>query len=1053
MPPCKTPKVVDQRLAYMTPEWKDAFRYAVEMADRLGLEMAIASSPGWSETGGPWVKPEQAMKKLVWSQVRIQGGTKFAGVLPKPPSVTGPFQNVPHREEIPGLGTSAAPPPEYYGDTAVVAYRLPAAGSQSQPAATVTSSGGPIDPGLLSDGDLTKGVKIAIGADGGWLQLQYSAPLTIQAVTLARPATGMFMSGAALTFRLESSDDGQSFRTVADLPSTRVAQQTVSFPPVRARYFRLRIQSAPAAGMFGGFEPAPGVDLGVFGALAGGGARREAEVNEFVLHTDPRVHRFEEKAGFGLVPDYYAIATPSGDARDAVNPAEVVDLTGRMKPDGSLEWTPPDGRWVVLRLGYSLTGTTNHPATAEATGLEVDKLDRLAVKSYIDTYLGTYLETVGPQMMGRHGIRALLTDSIEVGAYNWTPDLPAQFKRLRGYDPGPFLPALTGVVVGSAERSDQFLWDFRRTLAELTAQSHYGQIAASAHERGLTYYGESLEGTRVSIGDDMEMRQNADIPMSAMWTYSPAKGPRSNYVVDILGAASVAHIYGQNLVAAESMTSALVPWGFSPRILKPIIDMEFSLGVNRPVIHTSVHQPLADKKPGLTLMIFGQYFNRNETWAEQAAPWVTYIARNAHMLQQGKFAADVAYFYGEEAPLSGLYGEGSALPKDLPAGCGFDFVNSDVILHQLSAANGAIETGSGMRYRVLYLGGSSRRMTLPVLRKIRDLVNAGAVVVGGRPTGSPSMADDPAEFAAIADALWGGRTGKGRVIAGADVNQALGSLGAVRDFDYDEAGAERDVMFVHRRLPDGEIYFLSNKSEHPQTIHAAFRVSGKRPELWHADSGTTEPVSYNIDNGRTRVLLRLDGNESVFVVFRSPTSAPSGTVPARSEKTLTRLDGTWEVRFAPNPGAPATVAFDRLASWSENVNPGVKYFSGTAAYQKAVDVPAAWIQKGQKLLLDLGDVRELAEVLLNGRSLGIVWHPPYKIDVTSAVKPGANALEIKVTNLWVNRLIGDQQPGATKVTFTAMPAYKADAPLRPSGLLGPVTLAQVSTGEPEGQKR
>ena len=337
--------------------------------------------------------------------------------------------------------------------------------------------------------------------------------------------------------------------------------------------------------------------------------------------------------------------------------------------------------------------------------------------------------------MGHHGVRALLTDSIEVGAYNWTPDLLAQFKRLRGYDSTPFLPALTGVVVGSAEKSDEFLWDFRRTLAELTAQSHYGQIAKSAHERSLTYYGESLEGTRVSIGDDMEMRQNADIPMSAMWTFSPAKGPRSNYVIDIRGAASVAHIYGQNLVAAESLTSALVPWGFSPRTLKPIIDLEFALGVNRPVIHTSVHQLLLDKKPGLSLMIFGQYFNRNETWAEQAGPWVTYMSRNAYMLQQGRFTADVAYFYGEEAPLAGLYGEGSSLPHDLPVGYGFDFVNSDVVLHQMAVTNGAIETPSGMHYRVLYLGGSSRKMSLPVLRKLRDLVKAGAVVVGDRPTG------------------------------------------------------------------------------------------------------------------------------------------------------------------------------------------------------------------------------------------------------------------------------------------------------------------------------
>jgi alpha-L-rhamnosidase len=488
-----TPQVVEKRLAYMTPEWKDAFRYAVGLADELGLEMAIASSPGWSETGGPWVKPEQGLKKLVWSELQVQGGTRFTGTLPKPPSVTGPFQSVPHREEIPLPGTTPAPPPApYYNDAAVVAYRLPTTGLSPAEVPVVTSNAGPVDAALLADGDLLHGVKVPTGADGGWLQYEYAALHTIHAATLARPAVSLFMSAAPFAFRLESSDNGQTFRAVADFPPTHVPQETVSFPPVTARYFRLRIQNAPPVGMIGGFELTPGVDLGMFGAMARGGAKTEAEVNELILHSTPRVNRFEEKAGFGLVPDYYAITNPAVDTKNAVARTDVVDLTTRMKSDGSLDWTPPAGQWVILRLGYSLTGTTNHPATKEATGLEVDKLDQQAVKSYIDTYLGTYLETLGPQLMGRRGVKALLTDSIEVGAYNWTPDLLVQFKRLRGYDPTPFLPTLTGVVIGSAEQSDNFLWDFRRTLGELTAQSHYGQIAKSAHERGLTSYGESL---------------------------------------------------------------------------------------------------------------------------------------------------------------------------------------------------------------------------------------------------------------------------------------------------------------------------------------------------------------------------------------------------------------------------------------------------------------------------------------------------------------------------------------------------------------------------------
>jgi len=356
----------------------------------------------------------------------------------------------------------------------------------------------------------------------------------------------------------------------------------------------------------------------------------------------------------------------------------------------------------------------------------------------------------------------------------------------------------------------------------------------------------------------------------------------------------------------------------------------------------------------------------------------------------------------------------------------------------MTVSNGAIETPGGMRYRVIYLGGSSRKMTLPVLRKLRELVNAGATLVGDRPAGSPSLADDAAEFSRLANELWTRPAGK--VMPGTDVNRALASLGIARDLDYGNAGQDTAVMFLHRRLTDGDIYFLSNRSDRQQAVNGTFRLSGKRPELWHADTGVTEPVSYRSENGRTTIPLQLGPNESVFVVFRAPASSPSVTIPARRDTPVATLEGPWDLLFAPDLGAPGKATLDHLASWTDNADPGVKYYSGTATYTKTIDVPAAWIGDKRRLVLDLGGVRELAEVSLNGRSLGVAWHPPYKVDVTGAVRPGKNTLEIKVTNLWVNRLIGDQQPGAKKYTFTVMSTYKADAPLRPSGLLGPVRI-------------
>lgn len=1036
-----TPQVVERRLAYMTPQWIDALRYTADLAEQQELEMAIAASPGWSETGGPWVQPAQAMKKLVWSETEVAGGRRFEGTLSQPPSISGPFQDIP---QAPGILNVPKPSVRFYADAAVIAYPIAAGSSQGGSPIVSLSGGGPIDASILGDGVLTNSVKLRFGTSDApaCVVFDYRRPASISSLLAVLPIGADFFRSPSAIPVLEASDDGASYRKVADIPSGVIVQHTVSFTAVSARYFRVCFAPPPAPYTDLLDATAPGVNmLGLFGGEYK--PPESLEINELRLFSTPRVHHAEEKAGFAYAADYYAIATAPVDSGAAVAVAKVIDLTSTMKSDGSLSWTPPPGRWKILRFGYSLTGKENHPATPEATGLEVDKLDRGHVKAYLDEYLGKYENALGAQRIGAKGVRALLVDSIEVGAQNWTESLPSEFRRRRGYDLAPWMPALTGVIVGSAQESDRFLYDFRRTLAELIADNHYGEIAAAAKARGLTQYGESLEQGRPVLGDDMDMRRHATVPMAAMWTYAEKAGaPTPPRFADIRGAASVAHIYGQNLVAAESLTSAFAPWGHAPRDLKPMIDLEFVLGVNRPVIHTSVHQPLLDKAPGLTLAVFGQYFNRNESWAEQAGPWVSYISRTSHLLQQGKFGADVLYFYGEEAPLTALYRE--QITPDAPAGYGFDFANADVVLNRIEVDGGDLVTATGMRYRVLYLGGTSRYMTLPVLRRIHELVGEGATVVGDRPAASPSLADDPQQFARIADELWSGAPAmKGKVIVGRDINAALGALGLPRDFDYRKPQSDSDIMFLHRRLADGEVYFLTNRKPRNETIEANFRVTGKRPEIWRAQSGRREPVAYRIENGRTSVSLRFAPHEAYFVVFREPTSSNSATLAEPAVTTLTTLAGDWAVTFQPGRGGPASPRKLAAGSWAGDADPAVRYFSGTASYSRMLTIPPAWTSGAGRLVLDLGDVRELAEVLVNDRSLGVVWHPPYRVDITDAVRRGSNRIEIRVTNLWVNRLIGDAQPGAQKVTFTVFQPYQPDAPLRPSGLLGPVRLDRV----------
>ncbi|HEY7352391.1 MAG TPA: glycosyl hydrolase [Terriglobales bacterium] len=1046
-----TPKFVDQRLVYMTPEWKDAFKYATTLADQLGLEEAIAGSPGWSESGGPWVKPSQGMKKVVWSETRIEGGKPFSGVLPHPPTVAGRFQDLPTFDFIAAMSGQPQPKgPVFYADSAVIAYRTPkddAPVSSLNP--KITSSGGDINASILSDGDLVKTTELPKAPTGeqAWVQYEFPSPQTIHAVTLvlndpASAAANMF--GAAQSFAdVESSEDGQNFHKLADIPNDGGVEHTIAFPATAAKYFRVAFTTHPPAQFtelrFDVDEP-----FGRFGAAK---PNPNFEISELVLHPEPRISRFEEKAAFANLPSFDPYPTPAVDDAEAIHKGDVVDLTSKMQPDGTLNWTPPAGSWVVLRFGYSLLGITNHPASPEGTGLEVDKLNPDDVTQYMNTYLDNYKSAVG-DLMGKRGLQYMVSDSWEAGAQNWTDNMISEFTKRRGYDPRPWMPVLTGRIIESTKASEGFLWDFRETLGDMLADYHYDLITKILHDRSLGHYGESHEEGRAFIGDGMQVKRSNDVPMSAMWTQRPGVNhDQPGYNADIRESASVAHIYGQNLVAAESMTAASGAWAWSPATLKPTADKELAMGLNRFVIHTSVHQPLLDKKPGLSLGPFGQWFTRNDTWAENAKPWISYLARNSYLLQQGKFVADIVYFYGEDTNLTDLF-----LHKapDIPDGYNFDYINADALEHVLTVQGGQLATSSGMRYRVLALDPHSQHMSLPVLRKIRDLVQAGAIVCGSKPTDTPSLADDQNEFHRIADQLWGSgdgsSVGKGKVYGNRSLGEVLKTLNVPADFVYTRPQPDTDLLFVHRQIGDQDFYFVDNRNDRTESLDATFRVTGKQAELWHADSGKIEPASYYSAAGRTTVPLSLAPWQTVFVVFRKPAQASSRTLPRTVETPLATLEGPWEVTFPPDLGAPPKATFEKLAEWNENSDQGIKYFSGTATYTKTFDAPKEWLASGTNVWIDLGDVKNMAEVLLNGTPLGLVWKEPFRVNLTGALKSGANTLEVKVTNGWANRIIGDRQPGMTKTyTFTSPKFYNAKAKLWSSGLLGPVQIIASRT--------
>ena len=1046
-----SPRIVEKRLVFMTPEWKNAYRLTAKLADSLNLEMAIAGSPGWSESGGPWVKPEEAMKKFVWSEITVEGGKQFSGVLPHPPSATGAFQNLiierrgfgPETEERPAI-------PEFYADAAVVAFRVTDNEyTLNELKPKVTSSGGKFSLEELTDGDVVKSTLLpsALAGKVAWIQFEFSDPQTIVALTFATIGSGGGMAGrggaGSGNRSLEVSDNGRTFVKVTDVTTGRVSQNTMTFTPVTGKFFRFTVRT-PEPSLN---RPNIGGGMPGFGNFNQPAAPAGTSVAELVLHTSARINRFEEKAGFATATSVDLANSATPEVGKAILKTDVVDLTSMMKPDGSLEWTPPAGKWVIMRLGYSLTGHQNSPASPEATGLEVDKLNPVYVKRYFDNYLDQYKDATGG-LMGKRGLQYIITDSWEAGTQNWTDNMMTEFKNRRGYDILQWLPVLTGHVVESAEASDRFLWDFRRTLEELVAEYHYDQLTDILEERGMMgRYTESHEGGRAFIGDGMEVKRRSAVPMSATWTPGGFGGNEggvaTRFKADVRESASVSHIYGQKFVAAESLTAIGTAWAWSPELLKPVADMELACGLNRFVIHTSVHQPVDDKIPGLGLGPFGQWFNRHETWAEQAIAWTTYLARSCYMLQQGQFIADVAYLYGEGNNITALFGQ--QLPK-IPQGYEYDFVNGDALVKVLAPEGSNVTTPGGMKYKILALDESTKQMTLPVLKKINELVKAGAIVTGPKPVTTPSLGDDQAEYSALLNALWpdgkGEKTsGEGKVYSGYSIQEVLDMQNIIPDFNYSKPHDDAEVLYVHRKVQNTDFYWVNNRKNRVEEIEASFRLAGMVPEIWHPETGVIEQASYQIENGVTKVQVRLEPADALFVVFRNKAKQDAITIERPQEQVLAEVHAPWKVTFQEKRGAPAEASFDTLTPWNENSDSGIKYFSGSASYSKTLSVPDEWLKENSELWLDLGAVKNLAEVIVNGKSLGITWKTPFRITVTGALKSGENDLEIKVTNLWINRLIGDQQPGVTeKLTYTTQAFYRADSPLLPSGLLGPVQI-------------
>ncbi|QDH81650.1 glycoside hydrolase [Echinicola soli] len=1010
-------QVVSKKTIFGTEEWLDAVHHTAVEAERLDLEMATFTSAGWSLTGGSWVQPEQAMKKLVWSTVRVDGSKTYHTKLPEPSSRVGAGPNVFN------TNTKAGP---YYADHVVIAFRTPeaelAAGSMKP---SLRTDRGAEDGRALYDGDMSTSISVQRTVDGNdpQLLLTYPDPVKARALTIA--------AGTGIPFaRVAASMDGVSFKTLTHLPGKSGYRggniRTYAFPETEARYYRLEFTNAPVRPADVISENTTPVDS-------------LYKIAEIRLHTGARVNRWEDKAGFNMLFEYSGVETPEVPENARIPKGGIIDLTSKMKGDGTLHWQVPEGNWTIMRFGYALTGAKNRPAVPEAQGYEVDKLSKEHTGAYIRHYTSLLKRGLGP-LFGQR-LQYMLMDSWEAGIQNWTDKMAEEFKARRGYSLLPFLPVMAGYIVGDAETSDRFLWDFRRTLVDMFAENHYGTVTDYLNSQGVKTYGEAGGVSLESMEDALLNKKYVDIPMGEFWVKD--LHPSSMYYQDIRGAASSAHVYGKKLVAAEAFTGGNFE---SPFTLKKIGDYWFTQGVNRLVFHTSAHQPL-DTKPGNAMV--GTHLHRNITWAEDARPLFTHFARNAYMLQRGIFVADVAYLLKEGAP-STMPFWGGGLKPELPEGYDYDYINTDALIGRMQAdSTGQLVLPDAMSYALLVLPDVAE-MTLHVLKKIKSLLECGATVVGPRPekmAGLDTAAYAEAEFIHLVDEIWADLDGKsrtrreygqGRLFWGLSLKKVLKAIGVPKDAELSYS-AEK-TAWIHRKVDDTDVYYVVNRTDETQHIRGRFRVAGKNAELWNPDEGTIGPAAYRITDKFTEVPVELPAGGSTFVVFSGSATEQQRTVAYRQEETLAEIQGPWQVSFPPNSGAPEEIELKTLGSLSTHPQEGVKYFSGKANYRQTISVKKDWLTRKGNVYLDLGKVSDIASVSVNGKKMPLVWKAPFRVDITQALGAGDNDLEVEVTNGWTNRLAGDKLFPDKKVLDGYVRPFGGPYQLQESGLLGPVRI-------------
>lgn len=989
----------------MSDEWWEILHTALKKAGELNIEIGLFNSPGWTQAGGPWIKPSESMRYLTSSELTVKGPQKLSVKLKKPK--------------------------EDFQDVKVIAYP---SSSSKQMILNSSNADISVSPALkqsekMFDGDRLSDVRLPQNVDYS-IEIKTPEDFTARSLTIYPSHSNM-----NATFQLQAKVGTTTYRTlsefVIDWHHLAVIVGFQPFAPVvmtvdetKANEFRLLVKNK----------------------------HTEGGIAEVELSSVPRIENYAAKTFAKMFQDPlpqwdYYIWRDQPEVSDAslnIHPEEVLDISDRMAADGTLTWEVPEGEWTIQRTGMTSTTVTNNPAGPDGTGLEVDKINKKHVASHFDAFIGKILKRIPAE--DRKSFKVVVQDSYESGGQNFTDGFLNDFKERYGYDALPFLPAYFGQVVGSQVQSDRFLWDMRRLVADKIAYDYVGGFRELCHQHGLRTWLENY-GHWGFPAEFLMYGGQSDEVGGEYWLPNVVPSWENNLGnIENRAASSCAHIYGKNLVSAESNTSGGPAFSRVPADAKQRTDKYFSEGVNNTLLHVFIQQADTNRYPG-TNAWFGTEFYRTNTWYSHIDLFLKYVKRCNYLLRQGLNIADIAYFIGEDVPkMTGIQ------DPALPSGYQFDYINAEVLLRDATVKDGMITLPHGTTYRVLVLP-RIQTMRPELLAKIKQLVTDGAVVLGAPPTHSPSLQNQPQadeQVRKLASELWGqidgvhltsGKVGKGMLFNGVSLEEVFAEIGNVEDC---KIPAGIPFLFGHRKMDKTEIYFISNQSDSMQKAALKFRVKGLRPELFDPMTGNIRDLTeFSSDATGVTVPITLHGYESGFIVFRKKGNPVAGTKNFPEPVLVAELKEAWDVLFNGKLSNPAPIRLTELQDLATSANDSIKYFSGNMLYTTTFDFNRP-LSAGEKIYLDLGEVNKMAKVWINGQYVGGVWTMPYRVDISSALKQGINTLRIDAVNTWVNRMIGDKNlPEEQRETWAGINDYQPDSPLQKTGLIGPVRLESV----------